>query len=279
MKERKLFRFVGGKGHLVDRVAPMIRAHLDVTKGRLISPFYGSGAIEQAVGGQQIAADLNHDLIDFWLAVRDVGSFVLDAALDLDEIARRGGKRTRATYRAVQGAQRMRGSDARAARFLWLQTFCFNGLWRVNRAGNHNVPPDPARLAKRSPFPDTDLFTSASRRLQNVDLDRSHYHRTLERAVQGDLVLVDPPYGSFDGYTAGGFDQHKDLASRLRDLAADGVAIVAFNAPEAAPLYAPWSDVTMTLRSGRVSSNGASRADVGELLITAGLQAAAERAA
>lgn len=277
MAERRLFRFAGGKAHLIDRVAPMIKAHLAVTGGKLVSPFYGSGAIEQAVGGEQVAEDANLDLICFWREAREQG--LRDALLDFDELARRGGKRTRSAWRAVQRFQPF-GDVQRAARFLWLQTFAFNGLWRVNKRSGHNAPPDPARLARRYPFPEPEVFARVRDSIARTSFSGLGWRHALRDACPGDVVLADPPYGSFDQYTAAGFsdDDHVNLSFALSDLRDEGVAVVAFNAPSAEGLYS-WAHVETLTRSGRISSKGGGRAPVGELLITAGLRGAQEQAA
>jgi DNA adenine methylase len=279
--ERHLFRYLGGKGHLVERVAPMIKAHLEATKGKLVSPFYGSGAIEQAVGGTQIAGDLNEDLICFWRQVAWDGSTMLVSVEDFDAMVRCGRPRSRPIYNAVRKLK-LHEDHHRAARFLWLQSFCFNGIWRVNKSGGHNVPPDPKRLKQRWPFGGSEAMESVKRRLMGTTLRCSHWHSVIREAKPGDVLLVDPPYGIFDGYTPGGFDRraHEDLSQQLQRMAEDGVAVVAFNGPENADLYGWAAKVETLKRSGRASSKGSGRAPVGELLITDGLRpAAAERAA
>lgn len=280
-RKKRLFRWVGNKHHLVDRLGPVIGEHLRRTGGKLVSPFYGSGAIEQAVGlpgSRQIIADSNADLRIFWeqLALRP--DSVYWALQDIDHLV---GKRTAAAYRRVRSMETGPQNLAlRAARFLWLQQFAWNGLWRVNEKGEHNVPPDPARLrGKLSVDPEE------CARLGGLVRDvtwRTDWETGLEQAIRGDLVIADPPYlDTFAGYCGGGgFSRqgHEDLAESLHAKAKIGVAIVAFNSPKAESLYT-WAHVEVVKRSGRINSKGEGRGDVGELLITAGLADARTEAA
>lgn len=278
------FRWVGGKSHFVERMAPMIKAHLAQTGGRLISPFYGSGVVEQAVGGLQIAADSNADLRCFFEEARDdrgATDAVWWALQDIDHLSGRASARTdkqrKAIFRRVAamgvGPQ---NRSLRAARFLWLQSFSFNGIWRENARGEYNGQPNAARLKRGLTCTQEDL-----KKLGDA-IEGTAFHGDWTLAVAearyGDLLFVDSPYlKTFGGYTAGGFREHAPLAEALKAAFGFGVAIVAFNSADGASLY-PWASIETLKRSGRISSKGAGRRPVDELLITAGLKSAAERA-
>jgi DNA adenine methylase len=203
---------------------------------------------------------------------------VFDWVYLLDEQARgEDGVRSERAYRVIQ---RMRFDlpAQRAARFLWLSAMAFNGLWRVNSRGENNVGPDPARLAGKAPLPPMLVFERAAEAVREVEfwLD---WGQALSRARAGDVVLADPPYGTFSGYTAGGFGEqdHHALSIALevwmRRHGGEGGAVVAFNAPGARKLYS-WARVEEMARSGRVNSKATARGRVAELLITAGLEEA-----
>jgi DNA adenine methylase len=272
---RKLFRWPGSKDHLAARVAPLVRAHLDKTGGRIVSPFFGGGAIELAIGlpcARIVAADACPELRALYRALNWPGGHddLYRRVHELDALA----GRSPAGYARVR-ALRPLDDETAAARFLYLQSLAFNGLWRVNAQGDHNVPCDPGRLAKRDPFPGLEAFTETRRLTRGLDLLRDWWAAT-DEAQPGDCLVVDPPYGAFDGFTAGGFSakDHRLLARRLLELHQGGCAVVAFNAPGAEPLYHRWASIERLQRSGRMSSKGDGRQAVAELLITAGLQAA-----
>ncbi len=272
-RERRLFRWCGSKHHLAPRIAPMIRAHLEQTGGKLVSLFYGGGAIEQVVGlpgARQVAADACDDLRGLYASLDWGAEDVWRAVHELDRLA----GRSRAGYMRVR-ASLPPSQDGRAARFIYLLSLAYNGLWRVNSVGSHNVAPDPGRLKKREPFPPLELYEETRRLTRGIRFYRD-WTEAAREAQAGDVVLADPPYGDFDAYTPGGFSarDHRLLASCLRQLFKTGCAIIAFNGPGAETLY-HWAKVEEVFRSGRISCKADGREDVAELLITAGLRAAA----
>lgn len=238
MKQRRMFRWLGGKGHVVADVAPGIRAHLEMTKGKLVSLFYGSGAIEQAVGGSQVVAEKSEDL-------RALYAELLEAPRDLFELLRdmAGTEPRDAAWFLRWRSAAPRSRRDRAVRFLILSHCGFNGLWRLNKRGEPNMSRDPARLAKPWPFPSLADFEAASLALVDVEFVED-WTQALALATPGDVVLSDPPYmGGFTDYTPGGFPDEEQwhLAEELRRAEDNGCAIVAFNSPAAAPLYS-WVD-------------------------------------
>ena len=158
--DRPLFRWPGAKWHVAQRVQPMLSAHVDTTGGRLLSLFFGTGALERAVAPRSVlAADANAELRTLYAELaRDGGRETHAALLALDERAPRSLK----TYLAIRASDPGALPPAeRAARFLWISCLAFNGLWRVNRAAGLNVPPDPRRLAKAWPFPSAERLAAA----------------------------------------------------------------------------------------------------------------------
>ena len=266
-----LFRWPGSKWHLVTKWAPRLRAHLDATGGRLVSLFYGSGALEQVGPSRLVAADANPELrILYGELQSDGGAAVFAELVALD----RSVGRTRESYIGVRALSTSLLQPAtRAARFLWLSGLAWNGLWRVNRAGQFNVPCDPARLRRPWPFPSAQALAAASLRAPLAPL-HADWRDALALARPGDLVLADPPYvDGFDAYCAGRFSlaQQQELAARLAEAARAQIAVIAFNAPGAAALYRPWASISRVQRSGRINSRVTARGPVRELVAVAGL--------
>jgi hypothetical protein len=122
------------------------RSHLAETGGRLISLFFGSGQIERAVGACILGADASPELLQLYA---DLQEFPLSAARD----AARLSPQPIVHARVVPGGS---GPVARSARAppehsplpLAFVALAFNGVWRVNAAGEMNMPPDPARLKR-----------------------------------------------------------------------------------------------------------------------------------
>ena len=270
MAKHALFRWPGVKSHVAGRVVPMIEKHLAVTGGRLISLFYGSGHAEKLVNiprSRVIVADaqaeirnlfaaLARDPLRVWLALRRLVGLGL----------------TSDNYRFISRAYRARSMHGRAARFLYLQSFAYNGLWRENRSGQHNVPPDPSKFARGLRVTLEDLKAAG---LSVPSAMLPDWTLALECAQPGDLLYVDPPYGAFDKYTAEGFDgsDHCALALALERATHRAIGVIAFNEDEqrVRDLYT-WAALERITRSGRMSSKKSTRRKVGELFITCNLK-------
>ena len=262
---KRVFRWVGAKGHVVSRLAPFLAEQLRARKGRLVSLFYGAGLLEQEVAtvAPQVAAEANPDLRALYAELAPDPDELFNALVDLN--AR--------TPRSREGFYVLRAMSAttpheRAVRFLWLSAMSFNGLWRVNRVGQHNVPPDPGRLAQGWPFPTRAQIASTAARVRDV-VFFSDWRSAAELARSGDVVISDPPYlGGFDAYTAARFSlaEHEVLAATLECLAGKGCVVLAFNSPAAEPLYSRWAHLEWAYRSGRISCRGHARERVSEFV-------------
>ena len=274
MTSRRLFRWLGSKQHLVPMLAPVLQGQLAATGGRCFSLFYGSGALEQAAfaSGAVLAAEANSDLVALYSQLARDPSRLWRALLFLDSCARRS-RDGEGAYRRVVAVSPNSPLE-RAARFLWLSSLSWNGMWRVNSLGAFNVPPDRARLARPWPFPGRHVFERAAEAVRGTTFVPD-WRAALAAASPGDLVLADPPYaGGFVEYTAARFTHHDqvELAAALQRAAARGVHVAAFNSPSAARWYEPpWVRWPVT-RSGRVNARADRRGDVSEFIATLGWQ-------
>jgi DNA adenine methylase len=131
-----------------------------------------------------VLADINDDLIRTYLAVRDHPQAVSNR---LAKIPR--GKRS---YYFIR-KQRLADLDAAdaAARFIFLNRFCFNGLYRTNEAGRFNVPFAPSGTGQLPTAADLRLIASS---LRQCTIQRSDFEVTLQPTRPGDFVYLDPPY-------------------------------------------------------------------------------------
>ncbi len=218
---RPFLKWAGGKTQLLDR---FVDFYPDPGAfDRYVEPFVGSAAVffhlkRLAAPRAACLADSNEDLIHVYRQVRDATGPLIRALRRLRD------RHDRETYYRVRAQDPRRLAPvARAARFLYLNKTCFNGLYRVNRRGEFNVPmgryANPAIL-------DEPLLRAASEALQGVDLRVAPYDRLPDWARRGDFVYIDPPYhpvsrtASFTAYTQGAFraeDQERlaDVCARL----------------------------------------------------------------
>ena len=164
--------------------------------------------------------------------------------------------------------------EARAARTIYLNKTCFNGLYRVNRSGLFNVP--MGRYTNPS-IVNPDQLRSASRALKEAHLEVEDFSALTSHVGAGDLVYLDPPYfpltatANFTSYTAGSFDEaeQRRLAEVIGAISRQGAWVMLSNSdtPLIRSLYSHLE--IHTVKAGRaINSNAAKRGDISELVIT-----------
>lgn len=150
---------------------------------RYIEPFAGSAAVFFAVAPRRaILGDINRDLIDTYRAVKRAPEAVYSR---LTAFAM--GERAYYKIRATQP----RGRVSKAARFVYLNRFCFNGLFRTNTNGNFNVPYGAPKTLN---LPDREQFRACARLLARARLMSTDFRKVLGEVKEGDFVYLDPPY-------------------------------------------------------------------------------------
>jgi DNA adenine methylase len=258
-------KWAGGKTRLV----PEILARFPDRFGRYHEPFVGGGAVFFALTPRSaVLSDVNDELIEAYRALRDAPMEVISAL--------RRHRATEAHFYRVRAQDRAALLPAAAAaRTLYLNRTCFNGLYRVNRRGVFNVPfgrYDSPTLC------DPMNLELVSRALAGVELRAEDALTIADRVSRGDLVYFDPPYvpvsrtASFTSYAAGGFGpaEQERLADLFTELAARGVHVVLSNSdtPLVRQLYRGHRIAPVYARRS-INSRGDRRGPVRELLITA----------
>jgi DNA adenine methylase len=256
-------KWAGGKTALL----PELLKHVPPRLRRYHEPFVGGGALFFATAPRRaVLSDSNGELIHCWQQVRDDVYGVLDALVD--HVYERG------HFERVRALDPLRLSPAaRAARFIYLNKTCFNGLWRVNRAGRFNVPFGRYR---NPAFHDPALLLRASRALRGVEILGASFEVALQRTSPGDFVYLDPPYdpvsetASFTSYTpdAFGWEDQKRLAAACTALDRRGIRFLLSNSatPRIQKLYRGFEH--RVVRAPRhISCKGDGRGRVDELLV------------
>ncbi len=175
-------RWAGSKRRLL----PTLKNFWTTKHKRYLEPFAGSACLFFSIKPPRaILGDLNPELIATYIEVKYRISELLK------EIERLGpaNKDEYKRLRAVDTATLTR--TARAARFIYLNRFCFNGIYRTNLQGKFNVPYSGCGCGE---LPPDELFRKCSRRLQKARLMNTDFEKVLDQAVEGDLVYIDPPY-------------------------------------------------------------------------------------
>lgn len=205
---RPFVKWAGGKRGIL----PELMARVPKVYRTYREPFVGGGALFFALKpNPAYLADVNFHLVLAYLAVRDHVDELI-AVLRVHE-SKHGAEYFK---RARTRLSREKDPIKVAALFIYLNKTCYNGLYRVNHAGEFNVPigsyVEPAIL-------DDPNLRAASRALQGVEIKQHVFFQTpLEN---GDFYYLDPPYHkTFDGYDSSRFgdEDHKRLAEFCRYL-------------------------------------------------------------
>ena len=272
---RPFLKWAGGKAKL----APLVAERAPERIGRYHEPFLGGGAVFFALReagriADATLADGNAELIGTWRAVRDDVEGVIAALEPLAARYLRTEPLRRAFVYSDIRDQRPRLPARKAARLLFLNKTCFNGLYRVNRKGRFNVPhgryEQPAIL-------DAERLRDASRALAGADLRAEDFEAACTRAEPGDFVYLDPPYqplsatAAFTQYTSAdfGFADQQRLRAAFDALTERGVPALLSNSahPDIEDLYRGYAIKRVPM--GRsINSNGAGRKPIDELLVS-----------
>ena len=276
MKPSPFVKWAGGKARLLSQFDPFFPTGF----GRYLEPFVGGGAVffhlirqGRLAGQQSVLIDSLEELINCYGAIQSRVEELI-AALQRHEPHKRDKDyfyRVRAWDRAPGYAQR--DAIERAARFLFLNRTCYNGLYRVNRRGAFNVPfgrYDNPNIC------DGQNLRAVSRALQEATLLAGDFTRCLETAAPGDFVYLDPPYdplsgtANFTSYTSTSFgaqDQRR-LADLFRELDRRGCRVMLSNSSTEfiRQLYNGFEQVEVqAIRA--ISSKGNARGAIPELLV------------
>ena len=272
---KPFIKWVGGKAQLLPELLRLTPLRFD----RYIEPFVGGGAVFFAIKPPQgaILNDSNKALINTYRQVQRRLDDLLDELQRISKsYARYDSKGRSEYYSVVRDAFNLPQRDLTlaAARFIFLNKTSFNGLYRVNRKGEFNVP-----WGKRETFEvDVDNLRACSKTLQGVTLFHADFAEVLREAKRDDLVYCDPPYvpvsstSSFTSYTRGGFtlEDQRRLCEEALAAKKRGAFVVLSNSdcPTVRALYSKgWKFHEVKARRN-INSKGGSRGAVGELLIT-----------
>lgn len=282
MRTNPCIKWAGGKAKLLPELLTRVPARFK----DYYEPFAGGSALFFALQARDpnskrsfCLSDSNTHLINFYWALQNLAESLIQAAEKLSTVYN---KRSSAMQCSFYYTQRellnsTSASDSmvdQAARFLFLNKTCFNGLYRENKKGQFNVP-----WGKRVWFEVDRLGLlacgAALQRAEILCLDFELCARGLER---GDFAYFDPPYvpasasANFTAYQKEPFGPEQQ--TRLRDLVLDlkkrGVQVLLSNSdtPLVQTLYSDGFRVDRIEARRNINSDGAKRGPVGELLIT-----------
>lgn len=260
---KPLLRWAGSKKKLV----PILTSYWNEDFQRYVEPFVGSACLFFAIAPKKsILGDLNSDLISTYKTLRSYPA-ELYSVLQLFEINKEQYYKLRS-----QSPTSMNPLEA-AARFIYLNRFCFNGLFRTNLKGEFNVPYGAGKSGK---LPTLEQLTQLSKSLKNTSLRSGDFSKTLAGVKSGDFVYLDPPYAIenrrvFNQYGPQNFGLNDldRLAEELKVIDASGAKFVLSYAycKEALSSFNGWSKRKVFVRRN-IAGFSASRKSAAEVIVT-----------
>lgn len=235
-KIRPFVKWAGGKGSLIPQLNNFYPYELkNGIIERYIEPFVGGGAVlidilQKYDVQEAYAFDINIDLINSYNIIKNnVEDLITNLKqmeteyLQLEQEERKNyfyNKRDEYNnYTLKENEQNIQ----RAAQFIYLNRTCFNGLYRVNKAGKFNVP---MGSHKNPTICDEENLRNLSKLIQNVQFQYGDYKRSMEYVTENTFMYFDPPYrplnvtSGFTSYTKEDFndDNQRELAEFYREL-------------------------------------------------------------
>ena len=217
-------KWVGGKRQLLTQ----IKENMPQVYNHYFEPFVGGGAVVFGLCPDgAVINDFNPELTNLYSVVKN------NPAGLIAELKSGRYLNEENTYYNIR-AWLPESSEEQAARTLYLNHTCFNGLYRVNKSGGFNVP---YGKYKNPTIFDESLIMEMSRYLQGVTIMQGDYMAVLDMAQPGDFVYLDPPYApltptsSFTSYIAGGWDdaEQQRLKAACDELTKRGVQFMQSN--------------------------------------------------
>ena len=203
---KPFLKWVGGKRSILNQLKDRLPKEYNVYH----EPFLGGGALFLAEQPKPaILSDINLYLIITFIIVRDYPDKLINK-LKMYQANHSSNHFLQARVKLFEETDPV----ATAALFIYLNRTCFNGLYRVNKAGLFNVPQGSYKSPK---ILDEVNLLAVSKALQNIDIKCQDFTKIILRP--GDFYYFDPPYhGTYQQYSINGFDdnRHELLADYCR---------------------------------------------------------------
>ena len=274
MKKNKLvapiLKWVGGKRQLLDVLAPLLPNKIT----SYCEPFVGGGAVFFSLQPKTAYInDINDELIRVYEVVKNDVEALINALQDFKNEADffysvRDWDRNKITYSTLSDVKK-------AARILYLNKTCYNGLFRVNNAGEFNSPFGNYRnpnIVNALTLRAVNSYLNTA----NVSLTSLDYSNVLETLSKDTFVYLDPPYdpvsdtSSFTGYSKGGFSRNDQIKLRecCDELHKKGVKFMLSNSATdfIKEQYADYN-ITIVQAKRAINSDSTKRGEIDEVVI------------
>jgi DNA adenine methylase len=267
-------KWAGGKTQIISEILKLIPNSFDT----YYEPFLGGGALLfQLKPISAVVSDYNSELITAYNCFQDKEDYLLM----IEEILKHQRNHSEEYYYQIREMDRIAEftnlpNYMRAARMIYLNKACFNGLYRVNSKGFFNVPSGKYTIVNAY---DETLYNNLSKYLSrsSIFINNDDFEKAVSSAKKGDFVYFDPPYDTFDEknnfttYTKNAFgkDEQKRLAKVFKDLDNRGVKVMLsnHNTEFIRKLYSEFNIKVINARRS-INSVSSGRGSVEEVIIT-----------
>ena len=262
---RPFLKWAGGKTRSISQY----QDHFPQDYHTYYEPFLGGGAVFFYLQpSKAVLTDINADLILTYRCVRD-------NLEDLISLLQKHKQRHNLEYYYNVRNDHCGTDLEKAARFIYLNKTCFNGLYRVNSQGKFNVP---VGKYKNPGICQEEVLKVASVALKKVEIKQANFEEVLNYATDtNDFVYFDPPYyplnhtSNFTAYSNVCFDENQQIKLRniFIKLVDKGVKVMLSNSdcPFIRDLYSGFNIHTISAARS-INSNGQKRGKINELLVT-----------
>jgi DNA adenine methylase len=267
-------KWAGGKGSLL----PDLLRHVPFHLSNYYEPFLGGGALFFAMSARNTSfnahlSDINNELINTYKIIKDKPDELIQLLSKFQQEYYRSKNMSKYFYekRDWHPSESLES----AARLIFLNKTCYNGLYRVNSRGQFNVP---FGRYKKPKILNAENIRVVSRALQDTsaELHASDYKTSLSTCGKNDFIYLDPPYqpksktSSFTDYTPGGFSERDqaELAEQFEKLVDRGCTVLLSNSetPLTSRLYHRF-EVRSVIVNRPINSVGSGRTGYKELIV------------
>ena len=273
LKGKPFVKWAGGKRQIIDK----LKEYIPEEYGTYYEPFVGGGALLFELSPKDaVINDSNKELMNVFNCIKDEEKFTKMCS----ELNRYETSHCEDFYYEVRNMDRDKKKFSRlidykrAARTIYLNKACFNGLYRVNSKGEFNVP--FGKKIKVNTYEGQNLgIIHAYLNFSNIKMLSVDFEDAVKDAKKGDFIYFDPPYDSdtdtFNSYTEEGFnkDQQRRLAKVYKELSDRGcyVMLSNHNTILVNELYSEFN-IHVIEAKRNINSNGKKRGKVEEVIIT-----------
>ena len=274
MKLKPIVKWAGGKRQIINQLIEF----MPKVYNTYYEPFFGGGALLLELSPKKaVINDINQELVAMYKTLKNKDDF----KLMINKLKEHEAKHSKEYYYEIREVDRKDSFKdmpdwEKAARMIYLNKSCFNGLYRVNKKGYFNVPFGQKKEVKTF---DEDNILNVHKYFKENDIEilLGDFKDVVVTAAKGDFVYFDPPYdpiedkNSFATYSDNGFNKadQERLATTFKELSNKGVYVMLsnHNTEFIRNLYKDFN-IHIINAKRMINANAKGRGDVEEVIIT-----------